>query len=114
MGQMSFSLAHWSRHVMFYTRVIGSPNLPQQQLAALLRGQRKKGFKCGQKAAKEGLHGFPVPTNNQGSERYHQTQKPLRGHNFHFVISESLKQKKRKKGSGKHQRPVCLRNALAT
>jgi hypothetical protein len=55
----------------------GSPNLQQQQLAALLRGQRKKGFKCGRKSAKEGLHGFPVPTNNQGSERYHQTQKPL-------------------------------------
>jgi hypothetical protein len=92
----------------------GSPNLPQQQLAALLRGQRKKGFKCGRKAAKEGLHGFPMPTNNQGSEQYHQTQKPLQEHNFHFVISKSLKQKKRKIGYGKHQMPVCLGNALAT
>jgi hypothetical protein len=40
--------------ILCYTDGSGrrSPNLPQQQLAALLRGQRKKGFKCGQMAAK--------------------------------------------------------------
>jgi hypothetical protein len=64
---------------------------------------KEKDFKCGRKAANEGLHSFYVPMNNQGYEpyeRYHQTRwkpkKHCKGINFHFVISGSLKQKKRK------------------